>query len=679
MGFRIKRVQTDHVYFSNWADYLEHRADIADESLCRIMRDNTSLLNQQVVKSLQDLVNDTRELLDKAELAGEDAQALRDDLAFHEEQLKAPKRRAAFPWITPVLGTGCLSTSEFSGLDDVGLMPARMQSEASGFDDNDSRLDGNDSAEVSVFDFAEKLVQSRAPQAKVQRPLLTDDELSFANADGHVTLAAHAAFVAAMMTRLFYQIAALTSRPIGHWSEQTSLPKAGEIEDESGIRSLVVPKLVEALLEFAGLVRAHNELRFLFTYLEKLASRVRDVKFSLVDVQLLTEVTWHLMMRDTERYAGWSDLLAIVGIKSRSYGPDRRVPTLDDLGSPTGLVSWLIKNLSETTANSWKSRLADATSDREKFYDAIAAMLIEQANLDSERFVNTEDAHHYLPGVAFVTSFDLELEMALHSKRQKFVLVAPFELWGGLGTERRAHLAWFYRVIETPDHLAPSLAALKGEGEWHLLRENSLRPNEFGDYRNLRGIPIIVRLTGCPLVSAPQVTVDMNAELSKASFPGSQARLDVGHAVLLDEHISLHHWTAELRETIRLPRELIGNELGNESINADRRFWMLLGVQITDDAVRHRIAAVVAAQSIRSDYADAELETPLTGVVVNQRSEPSQRDIFQWQGLDVIEGYHTDVLSAVRHYTMHLKKPESRPVQDEECSIGTGDVYEDQE
>lgn len=682
MGFRIEREEADHLYFSQWNEYLKHRADSRDRSLCRILRKNTAELNKLVVGPKDRLQTKGEEQLQAAVRAGHDTRALAKQLDLLKAKLEAPRRRAAFPWITPVLGTGCLSTSEFSGRDDVGLMPARLQ-QAAALWNLEQNYSGGHSVDVTVLDFARNLVQSRAPQAEVKDRV---PGVNRADPDpATVALAARSAWVSALLTKLFHRAAALTSRPIGHQDEQTSLPE-NQNHEASEIRKNLVAPLVLNLEIFAELVSEYDALEFLNEYLEKLVSRVRRVEFSLVDVELLTEITWHLMMQDNERYAGWSDLLALVGIKSGSYGPHRRGPLLADLGAEDGLMAWLIGGLEKTTQNSWQSRLADASSDREKFYDAVADMIIAQAKLDARRFESsTRDADRYLPGVAFITSFDLELEMALHAKKQKFVLVAPFELWRGEGTQRRAYLAWFYRIVDVPS-AGPSLDWVRGEGDWRLLRESALRANDAPE-TTLRGMPIVVRLTGCPLVQGLRVDTTTTEHLIDAQFPGaSEGVLDVGHAVLLDEHTSLHHWTAELRETIRLPRELVAHEEGKAQVNGDRRFWMLLGVQITDDAVRHRVAAVVAAHSIRGEKASPKsdddrphtaLDLPWTGVVVNHRSQPAQRDIFQWQGLDVVGGRHNDVQKALRHYTRHLLKPETRPVLDEKCELGPGDNCED--
>lgn len=680
-GFRIEREESDHLYFARWSDYLTHRADAGDRSLCRILRKNTLKLNELIAGPEDESASEQeeREQLQRAKDAGQNTRVLAERLALKKRKLEGPRRRAAFPWVTPVLGTGCLSTSEFSGRDDVGLMPARLQQEAASWK-LDELHSGGHAVDVIVLHFAKNLVQSRAPQAEVKDRVPWVNRADPDPSPHVVSLAARAAWVSALLTKLFHRAAALMSRPIGHQNEQTSLPD-NKNPDAAVIRKSLVEPLVLNLEKFVSLAAEYDALEFLNEYLERLVWRVRRVEFSLVDVELLTEITWHLMMRDNERYAGWSDLLALVGIKSGSYGPHRRGPLLADLGAEDGLMAWLIGGLEKTTQNSWESRLADASSDREEFYDAVADMIIAQAKLDALRSDKaTRDADRYLPGVAFITSFDLELEMALHAKQQKFVLVAPFELWRGEGTQRRAHLAWFYRIVDIPS-AGPSLDWLRGDGDWRLLRESALRANETPD-TTLRGMPFVVRLTGCPLVQGLEMDTTTTQHLIEAQFPGaSEGVLDVGHAVLLDEHTSLHHWTAELRETIRLPRELVAHEEGKAQVNGDRRFWMLLGVQITDDAIRHRVAAVVASHSIRGEKPPKigegkphnALELPWTGVVVNSRSEPAQRDIFQWQGLDVVGGLHNDVQKSLRHYTRHLLAPETRPVRNEICMLGPAD------
>ncbi|GFG67924.1 hypothetical protein MKUB_54140 [Mycobacterium kubicae] len=673
MGFRIQRRAKDGVFYEGWDEYLKDRNEgSGDRSLCRLLKINTQGLRDLMAKPADEIALSTEKELDVARSAGKDTMALEQEYRQDLNNAARVRRRAAFPWITPVLGTGCLSASDHANAGDIAAVPEQLAACAKQWG---KLYKGGDETAKIVFDFAASLVKSRVSLPRTislpaYESLDTDPKRSEPRPEK--TLAARAALAAALLTRLFHRTAALSNQPIGHWHVASSLSDDYEFRDIE--RQLVEP-LAKNLQIFVQLAEKREDLCFLARYLEQITLQIeRDFQVvSIADAQLLTEITWHLMTRDTERYAGWSDLLFLIGLKSREYHPDRPLPFLTNLVDADGLISWLTDGLWRNTRNSWESREGPGSeSDRDNFYNVVAELMSKQAKLDED---HRESPHsdQFPPGVAYVTSFDLELEMALHALRETFVQVAPFEVWRGAGPARRASLAWFYRIVNAPvDGAEPSLEALTEAGNWSLLRENALRQGN----SPLWGLPVVVRLTGCPLAQLPAIGVDTETKAilhQVAQFP--RGTYSVGHAALLDEHTGLHHWTAELRESVRLPRELVGNRVTrHDTSNLDRRFWMLLGVQIRDDAVRHRVAALVAAESIRGDIPEAEFETPWTGVVVNRRSEPAQRDIFQWQGLDVVSADHSEVVKALRHYTLHLLDPLSRPVDDENCRLGKDDA-----
>jgi hypothetical protein len=121
------------------------------------------------------------------------------------------------------------------------------------------------------------------------------------------------------------------------------------------------------------------------------------------------------------------------------------------------------------------------------------------------------------------------------------------------------------------------------------------------------------------------------------------------------------------RDRLGLPERFVTGV--NEE--TDSRFWFLLGVQLNDDGVRHRSAALVGAAALRGGVTSKArtLRPRRTGVMVNRRSTPDQREVFIWQGLDVVAATYNEVLPALVHIAEHADKPDLRRVTGTGCPL----------
>ena len=480
----------------------------------------------------------------------------------------------------------------------------------------------------------------------------------------------------------------------------TSRPKApGSVHHD------VVEPLRDALGEFRTAIGGDPKRVFVRSFVrhieEDLANGSPGPHIRRADVTLMTEIAWHYMTRGTSEYAGWRDLLLGMGLEAGESTEDARLPRITNLES---LQEWLVEGLKKTTEISRATRTASTSrTARDDFYSTIAEIISAQAALDRESLPKKVTHKVFPPGVAFVTSFDVELEMALVDLHQPFVMVAPFEFVAGGNTPHpRGALVWLFAIVTPTVDGANDTALIQGPQRWDYLSAATFESVS----SPASGLPVVVRLTGSPLVQAPQYddlpepapALDHALGLTR----GAQRR--VVNAVLVDEHAGLHHWSADLisyqdtanrTRAFGLPTELVANRYyGHEkevltdksqrtsasadadaehgkplatgapssisqALNLDCRFWLLMGVQIGDPAIRHRVASLVGTGAMRSGLAGTN-EPPYAGVVVNRRSEPRERDVFHWLGLDSVTSDCLHVLDDLKHHLGHLRAPERR-------------------
>jgi len=69
------------------------------------------------------------------------------------------------------------------------------------------------------------------------------------------------------------------------------------------------------------------------------------------------------------------------------------------------------------------------------------------------------------------------------------------------------------------------------------------------------------------------------------------------------------------------------------------RYWMLLGVQMRDSAIRQRIATLVSSLPHNGANKLAEYgSVNSTGVAINSRLAELEKDLLFWSGFDVVRG-----------------------------------------
>ena len=325
------------------------------------------------------------------------------------------------------------------------------------------------------------------------------------------------------------------------------------------------------------------------------------------------------------------------------------------------------------------------------------------------------------PATAFVTTFDIELELALRHfcPDMPFVVVLPVNVAltdetnaSSNSDQIRAATIWLgyvvgplpkeYDYIEYPTTIDPRF--LDGTepdnkvfceitnppiGRWFVVSagkdmdESSAsrlinNPYEVSSplLRSLitaGRLPFVIRLSGSPLVHLPQFDLleddddepnplrrlrdEINAVLAEDGMTASGL---LYHALVLEES---HSMFLSFPEFAQDARQGLPPKLANYFPPDYWRYWMLLGVQASDNPIRYRLIAQI------SGVPDSTLTNPerprKAGMALNrERALTTQAaEVLQWANFDTISGEVTDMTAQLDHYSDHLEanNPPERP------------------
>lgn len=615
-----------------------------------------------------------------------DAMLLSDDkrLCSVLEELAGghPRDRGLFhgmPWYTPILGSGCLDLGDGSVVD-IGAI-ARITRETLEADGIVLPRELGDPGSLALG-FAESLQQSRTHGAV--RP-------SERSPEDPQPAAARLTLLTALLTRLFHGAAMSGPSPTSRWWVHEQARVVGSSPTDVHLRDIVLPACLTLLNSVAKNLSGHTTFTTevtLKSLLDKIAvDLTADTPVVCIeDLRLITEVAWLELIRDTSIYPGWSDLLLQLLMADSNTGSrppaghHPRVVALSNLGRNVARL------LQQATVRSWDSRSdGRRPTERDLFYSAIARLLHAQADLfrlihvpddtdydedeldpdadeqrrrraDRARAVHETilaDTANKRPwsqiapasvtvphAVAFVTSFDVELEMALWAAGRPYRVVVPVLAKSSRGVGA-ADLVWLSTTVvpsETASESAIDEMLKSGPHDWRIAQEVFL-PGVGGEH------PAVIRLSGCPLMALPDVAGEpLRTDFTRLGFTDKE-RISLHHALIIDEYTSLRHSEHELffaaspGEDRGLPQCLSGGTRSNG------RVWLGLGVQIHDPAIRARIFSLLSTASLidRTDQHakmqeqagdDINNDAPhvVRGLAVNQRIDEEEATALHWLG-----------------------------------------------
>lgn len=245
--------------------------------------------------------------------------------------------------------------------------------------------------------------------------------------------------------------------------------------------------------------------------------------------------------------------------------------------------------------------------ERLDFYDAVASVLLAQAERNRDKPKLTDEPHsHYAPALAFVLTFDLELEAALLRRSAVFHVAIPVLYATGTGSPRQeAEARWLFATFDhrkyvlrhdvTADEVAQFLTTCGPSVQW--------LNGELDDKRLLG--PVVIKLNGSPLHHLDGVLEHLSPvseALPKTQPPGARpavssrrmaaASADVDatihHALTIDEYTTMQSTFVEAgREPSanRWPRWL--------KLAFPTRYWLFFGLRLGDWSVRQRLFTLI--------------------------------------------------------------------------------------
>jgi hypothetical protein len=607
----------------------------------------------------------------------------------HANQPLRMRRNAdGFPWVTMVLGSGCPEARDISSHQTVDGFPELVRALLA---DRANLPDGTRPADLAG-DFARSLVEDRlgVPEEAAD----PDGSLTPASArDGAKAvdvITADVLLATALLTRFYHQVKGISAEAMSRSGEDVAtLDTETQMADE--LRSFVLKPLrglLDSLIRVSANVRDMDHSRML----NSLVLEVRQELFlsaglptlRSIHVQLMTELSWFFLTYGTTVYPGWSDLLFDLSMRE-DPSPIRNGRPRPQIVDITQTPDAIMDRIVEVTQRSWETLEQVQPSERDTFYDSAASVLREQAQYRL-RVRKTER-----PPVAscFVTSFDIELEMALWSGgTDPFVVALPVNILVGYegDTRRTASTCWVGCVVR-PDHSlthSEQLARLRSPEEWFVLSDSRYKSEQYST------LPTVVRLNGCPLIGLPPL-VDEHLQWSELCLnllklldvdppemlaeEQHQLPLKLQHAVLIDEYAAMQQAAIEFfgfsanGEVNNEKRYGLPTAITGVPRDTFARFWMVMGVQMGDSGVRHRFATQMASPELRARSVVDPVAPEHSGVVVNRRIDAAVRDLLFWYGFDVVEDHCQKYRKDLDHYVAHLRQPDQRSTSSTKCPI----------
>ena len=583
-------------------------------------------------------------------------------------------------WLTLVLGSGCASsrTGGNALVRALQRVCTERRQEAQKKGQEEGQVDGASFSHI-VTTFGEALVTDR-----LRRELEDPDEDTDAQCD-HVKGLFDLFLSAALLSALYFRIKSMgyeAPRRLGHrdvavvnndaavWTYlfgEYVAPCRGALQRVQHNLTQVVDCLSVSQDDGAGHDAEQPNGRLPDSVRDLVQGIVKDLdgtdvlEVRLASVQSMAELAWLCLVtpQRIDVYPGWGDLLLDLSYDAPEEGCVG-TPLFASMLLPCTFIRARYLSITE---NSWRLRDKGDPGGRVQLYTQAARVLTLQHD---ERMRGTRHGkRHGTPPVAtaFVTSFDLELELSLLHQGKAFSIVLPVHSYDSQEENPLAKTCWIALKVPSRNDDAPRdrLKDLLNPdaGQWV---EIDKKLEDYG--------PIVVRLAGCPLIQLPRLhrAADEDGRVSGGLLeflkppgppewseePKQDWDLAWVHAVVINEYDAGVQGMIDL---ITIPEEN-GQNYGlcpNYASGSDKwaRFWMMLGVQVQDPALRQRISLVV------SSLPRKHLQPGVggnRGLAINQFATELERDLLRWHGFNVVRADVSAFSNDLEHYATHIEK-----------------------
>lgn len=589
---------------------------------------------------------------------------------------RADKARRDIPWLTLVLGSECLEI-QANGFNPGGLPDAVEDQHNREFQTKRGPL------AKGVAGFIKALVEDRlgpdlpSAQNGKCRTFARWELLLFESV--------------ALLNETYFRAKFEQKRSVSQWGDGTvSLLSGGggslNHKPSTGLDELARDlKLSLKKLESATQEVERRPLQDLVTRIVGAWSS-DEVPVSIADVQAITEVTWQCLIQENGVYPGWPELLVYMSLSSnaRSIRQGHPRPSFARPREAAPVIRELLNGVTEATAELYARD--DTLPPRMRAYRQYAEVLATQAKL---RSAVRPPLRPPPPAVAYVTTFDVELEMAMRHNYpdRPFVVAMPANVIERReeGKNSRATSLWLGYIVRPSARDLVDAVTKPGDDDWFVLsgrdidlprgsQKNGLPSALYPDGVGFLGeMPFIVKLAGSPLVDLPGIN---DWEESRSPFASQVVRvanpkeqLDapaagrstedhlepqfyLSHALLLEEHHSLRY---SLPEVVKESGRGLPLSLSCNVMNGHWRYWTLLGVQMSDPIIRYRLISQMISAGLLQEASPGYRRPNHSGVAIN-RNHLSARasDLLLWSDFDLVKADCETLTPELEHYVRHL-------------------------
>ncbi len=415
---------------------------------------------------------------------------------------------------------------------------------------------------------------------------------------------------------------------------------------------------VERCLDVRQLPGADPELLGLAGLMARFAASRTELESGVLSgtlVEWFTDVFWHTMIFDSAVYPRIGELTTQVSLMMGSAEPRKHVIPISRVqrGDYNVLVEAVKKSLGRGVEPT------NVSAARKAFLDSLADVSNVAYNEWDRRIQRGMPASRGplstpQPAILLTTTLGLDLEFAFarvdrsRSSHSIFHVAVPVVVdYGSPGKPHRATLRWLVGDFPVNGTEANRASVTRPEMGWRWLHHWGAGTDGNG-FPELKG-PLLLKVAGSPLhdlrPGLGTIGEDERREIDQFHFPGERnVERVVSHAVTLDEFDVIQRTAFELvemgeqvgsRDRVRwLPKWLL------QSINSHGRWWVYLGLRLTDwnsrmEFVLNRI--LMAPHS--------KMEKP---VLIGRNIRPDQSRILSLLGIEPVTGDCFELTSSLR-------------------------------
>lgn len=563
--------------------------------------------------------------------------------------------RGMTPWLTVVVGSGCPRAADDALANVIESLPARV---AEYLADEPTLPDGRTPAEVARA-FCLRLMADRAGRHADVLVAACESATRYAvpehaaHPSDPLSGLAHQLVGCALLTEAFREAQSITGPPLGWGAEGEEMATIDPTISASRITAQYLEPARRHLEMSSVLPATIGVDRWTSDHIER--SRVLA----------LTEWCWIQILEMENAHHCWQELHA-AGVLASGQCLDGVLSPIEnqsayarilDVSTAGAETAWevLSGRANEPEATDAESTYKARSSD---FIWSLAGLL--DAQNQSRRKEDRKARRQPVPA-AFATGFDVELEIALLLRsKSPFLIALPVRVVVG----GRAVLCWLGCEVDASVG-EPEFDQIRVPTSWHLISNEK----RYGFIEPFNSMPVVVHLSGCPIVELPDLRDESHAGLASkileyldVSPQDDDEPPVLGHALTMDEYLAFQQSTTEsflypstTGESKHVRTAGLPASITDADSTESRRFWLLCGLHLGDLATRLRVATRSPRHPLSGGRPLGESWEVAHGLAVGRRLAEPERDLLHWSGFDTVDTDCKNLIGLLDEYASELR------------------------